>query len=413
MNGQARAELPCVSRWLEASPGIRRKGGPLPSEGAPEVAELTFSFLPLTDAASFIIAHTKGWFREFGIQSMLRRETSWTGLRDALNSGAAQAAQILFSMPLSAACGLLGAHQKPLIVPWILNRNGQAITLNKMYAGKVASDSRSLLRSAIEARNRGRPLVFGHTLRVGTHALWLRYWLAAGGIHPDNDVALITVPPPQMAANMRTARMDGFCVGEPWNARALAEGLGYTAITTQEIWPDHPEKACAFTREFAEQNPRSVTAALKALHLAGVWLDDPANLDEAAQILGQPDHLGCEPALIRSRLGNAIDYGDGRSRQLPNKLIFSGQGSNRPSVNHAIWFLTQLRRWGLHFAVPDYAGVSARVIRQDFHTQALRELGVLDVAYDEASVMLFDGKVFNPSAPEEYAQSFELKNILG
>jgi len=297
-------------------------------------------------------------------------------------------------------------------VPWTLSSNGQAITLNQKFHGKIAADAKLLRTLATEGSNNGRPLVFGHTLRVGTHALWLRYWLAAGGVHPDNNVALITVPPPQMVANMRSARMDGFCVGEPWNARALAEGLGYTAITTQEIWPDHPEKVCAFTEEFAAQNPRSVIATIKALHRAGVWLDDPANHAEAATILGQAEYLNCDAKLILSRLGSEIVYGDGRTRQLPNKLTFSG-GTNRPSAAQAIWFLTQLRRWGLHFGVPDYFGVSTRVMRADFHAQALRELGVTDTAPASDSVTLFDGKVFDSSAPEDYAQSFALKNILG
>ena len=387
--------------------------GSMPAHGGPEVDQLSFSFIPLTDAAPIIIAHTMGFFREFGIVSTLRKESSWTALRDALNSGAAQAAQTLFSMPLAATCGLLGANQKPLIVPWTLSRNGQAITLNKRFQGRVGGESKELLDAVCEGRNSGRPLVFGHTLRVGTHALWLRYWLAAGGIHPDKDVALITVPPPQMAANMRTARMDGFCVGEPWNARALADGLGYTAITSQEIWPDHPEKVCAFTRDFAEQNPRAVIAALKALHRAGTWLADPANHTEAAAILGRPEYLGCDPAMIQSRLGSGFEYGDGRSLQSSRPLIFSDRDSNRPCINHAIWFLTQLRRWGLHFGEPDYAGVSARVMRPDFHAQALRELGVEDTTSAYGPVTLFDGKTFNPDAPEDYARSFDLKNILG
>ena len=413
VNGEVRVGLVPPSRWSEVSSDHSPAASPLPRSGAPEVADVTFSFLPLTDAAPFIVAHSKGWFREFGIESKLRRETSWTALRDALNTGAAQAAQTLFSMPVSVACGLLGSNQKPLIVPWILNRNGQAITLNKQFKGRIATRSGPLREAAIEGRNSGRPLVFGHTLRAGTHALWLRYWLAAGGIHPDNDVALITVPPPQMAANMRTARMDGFCVGEPWNARALAEGLGYTAITSQEIWPDHPEKVCAFTEEFAGRNPRTVISALKGLHQAGVWLDDPANHAEAAQLLALPEHLGGDPALIQSRLGGTIDYGDGRTLSLPQGLTFSGRDANRPRASHAVWFLTQLRRWGLHFGTPDYARVSQRVIRADFHDQARRELGLPDTAAADGPETFFDGKLFDPSAPEDYAQSFELKNILG
>jgi nitrate/nitrite transport system substrate-binding protein len=395
-------------------PGSSRlEASSLRTGGRPEVAELILGFVPLTDAAPLIVAQAKGLFREYGLNVTLRRETSWTALRDTLNRGETHAAHMLFSMPVAAAAGLLGLDQKPLIVPWVLSRNGQGITLNKRYEGKVAGDARALRAAAIAGRDTGRPLIFGHTLRVGTHALWLRYWLGAGGIHSGNDVALITVPPPQMAANMRSARMDGFCVGEPWNARALVEGLGYTAITTQEIWPDHPEKVCAFTEEFAHLHPRSVVATLKALHQAGAWLDDPANHDETAALLAGPEFLNCDPAWIASRLGEKTGYGDGRVAPNPHPVTFARRAANRPRASHAVWFLTQYRRWGLHFGVPDYAGVAAQVIRPEFHEQALRELGVLDLSPADGPETLFDGKVFDPAAPERYAESFELKSLQG
>ena len=131
------------------------------------------------------------------------------------------------------------------------------------------------------------------TFPPGTHAMWMRYYLAAGGINPDKDVSLITIPPPQMVANMKVGKMDGFCVGEPWNARAIADGIGFTAITTQDIWKDHPEKVCAFTAEFAEKNPKTVKAVLKALHEASVWLDEMENRPEQCEIVSQPTYINC------------------------------------------------------------------------------------------------------------------------
>ena len=386
---------------------------PPPAEGAPETAQLTLGFLPLTDAAPFIVAHRHGFFREFGLEVTLQRETSWTAQRNALNRGTTHAAHLLFSMPVASACGLLGDRQPPLIVPWILSRNGQAITLNHRHLGKVAADAKALRTAAIAGRDAGRPLVFGHTLRIGTHALWLRYWLAAGGINPDRDVALITVPPPQMADNMRIGRMDGFCVGEPWNARALAEGLGFTAITSQEIWPDHPEKVCAFTEEFAARHPRTVIATLKALHLAGVWLDNPANHPAAAALLAEPAHLNCPAEWILSRLGAAITYGDGRTLNHTHPLTFAQRGASRPRPGHAVWMLTQLRRWGLHFGEPDYVGVSSRVVRPDFHAQALLELGVAEAPSPAGPEVLFDGVPFDAAAPEAYVRQFECKQLIG
>jgi len=391
---------------LDSLAGTRLTGG-----GAPETKLVTFSFLPLTDAAPFIVAHARGMFAEQQITSTLRRESSWTGLRDALNTSASHAAQMLFSMPLAAECGLLSSDQKPLIAPWVINRNGQGITLRKAYAGQFAGRAEAMRNMAIEKRDAGRPMVFGHTLRIGTHAMWLRYWLAAGGIDPANDVVLITVPPPQMVNNMRVAAMDGFCVGEPWNARAVADGLGFTAITSQEIWEDHPEKVCAFTEEFARENPRTVVAVLKALHLASEWLDNPANHDEAAALLSQAEYLNCDKTLIRSRLGLQMDYGDGRIATLSQGLTFSKRGACRPQESQALWFLSQLRRWGLHFGPPDYHKISARVIRPEFYEQALEELGVIEDRPADSAEKFFDGKVFDPADPEGYARSFELKSL--
>ncbi|MBK9992303.1 MAG: ABC transporter substrate-binding protein [Verrucomicrobia bacterium] len=375
-------------------------------------AELAFGFMALTDAAPLIVAHEKGLFREQGLNVTLRRAASWTGLRDAVNKGETHGAQMLFSMPVASACGLLGINQKPLIIPWVLSRNGQAITLHNTYKGKVAADAKNLRDAAIEGRDSGRPLVFGHTLRVGTHALWLRYWLAAGGIHPGNDVALITVPPAQMVSNMRSARMDGFCSGEPWNARAVAEELGYTATTSQEIWPDHPEKVFAFTEEFAQQHPTTVVASLKALYQAGIWLDDPANRNEAAALLARPEYLDCDPAWITARLGELTTYGDGRTAPNKHPMSFARGNASRPRASHAIWILTQFRRWGLHYGKPDYAGLAARVIRPDFYETALKELGVAPSSPFDGPETLFDGKVFDPTRPEVYATSFNLHNLI-
>ena len=195
---------------------------------------------------------------------------------------------MLIGMPIASTMGLGGAPKKPMVIPWLLNRNGQAITLKKELKGKVADRPRSRSsRSSTRPRPRGKPMTFAMTFPPGTHAMWMRYWLGAGGINPDKDVSLITIPPPQMVANMKVGKMDGFCVGEPWNARAIADGIGFTAITTQDIWKDHPEKVCAFTAEFAEKNPKTVKAVLKALHEASVWLDDMDNRPEQCEIVSQ------------------------------------------------------------------------------------------------------------------------------
>lgn len=385
--------------------------GSVYANGEPEVRELTFGILPLADCAPLVVAHERGLFKKHGINSSVVKFASWTASRDALVCGATQAGQMLFGMPIGAAVGKLGTEQKPLVVPWILNRNGQAITLGSRHRGVVGATAKELRPLAQEGRDKGRPLVFGLTLAPGTHAMWLRYWLAAGGIHPDKDVALITIPPPQMVANMKAERMDGFCVGEPWNARAINDGMGYTAIFTEEIWPDHPEKVLAFTEEFAEANPNSVKAVLKAIHEASVWCDDPANRAELATLLAQPAYLDCPEKLIASRLGSGASYGDSRRDAELRGVTFHARNANYPQAKYAVWWLSQFRRWSMLPSAPDYLGVAGRVMRPDFYEAAMKEFGVTHGGADLAPEILFDGKTFDPSEPEEYAASFEISAI--
>src|SRR5688500_20115197 len=287
------------------------------AQDGPEVTDMRFGIIALTDCAPIVMAHELGYFKKFGINSIISKEASWAVIRDKLTLGENHATHMLIGMPFASTMGLAGSPVKPMVIPWILNRNGQAITLNnklKAAGVKKASDVKPL---ADKAKAAGEPLAFAMTFPPGTHAMWIRYWLASGGIHPDRDVSLITIPPPQMVANMKVDKMDGFCVGEPWNARAIADGIGFTSITTQQMWKDHPEKVCAFTEEFATKNPKSVKAALKALHLASVYLDKLENRPKAAEIISRPTYINCPPEIIFGRLLGKYEYGDGRKGQDP------------------------------------------------------------------------------------------------
>ena len=309
---------------------------------------LNVAFLPLTDCAPLVVAQERGLFRRFGLTVTLDRTPSWTAARERLESGACQAAQLLYGVPFASALGHFGPKVRPLVIPWILSRNGQAITLAARHRGRVAADAKAFAKEVFERRDAGRPVTFAHTLAPGTHAMWLRAWLAAGGIDPDRDVALITIPPPQMVANLREGRLDGFSVGEPWNARAVAEGLGYTAVTSQQIWPDHPEKILAFTADFAASQPATVTAALAALHLAGRWCDEPSNHAELASLLSAPAYVGCPVDQILPRLAGTYEMGDGRSVTAdPCAVAFSRRDANHPQPRHAAWWLSQMRRWAM------------------------------------------------------------------
>jgi nitrate/nitrite transport system substrate-binding protein len=307
--------------------------------------------------------------------------------------------------------GLLGSPKKPMIIPWLLNRNGQSITLKAALKGKVKDDPKALKPLVMEAKAKGSPMTFAMTFPPGTHAMWMRYWLGAGGINPDKDVSLITIPPPQMVANMKVDKMDGFCVGEPWNARAIADGIGYTALNTQDIWKDHPEKVCAFTAEFADKNPKTVKAVLKALHEASVWLDDLKNRPEQAEIVSRATYINCPKEVILGRMLGDYDFGDGRKKKDPNYMIFSSRNCNYPQPAYAAWWLSQFKRWGMVTGTPDYKGVAQQVMRTDIYEEAMKEIGYKHGGRDDKPFTLFDGKTFDPKNPDKFATAHEIHSM--
>jgi nitrate/nitrite transport system substrate-binding protein len=385
---------------------------------APEVADLKFGIIALTDCSPIVIAHEKGLFKKYGINSTVSKGASWAAIRDSLSNGDIHATHMLLGMPIASTMGLGGAPKKPMIVPWIMNRNGQAITIKKELAGKISNDPSKLKPLVDAAKASGNPMTFAMTFPPGTHAMWLRYYLAAGGINPGDaagggaDISLITIPPPQMVANMKVGKMDGYCVGEPWNAKAIAEEVGYTAITTQEIWKDHPEKVCAFSEEFALKNPKTVKAVLKALHEASVWLDKMENRPEQAQIVSAPTYINAPAETLLGRLQGKYDMGDGRKIKDPNYMIFSDRNCNYPQPKYAKWWLTQLRRWGFTTGAPDYEGVAKQVMRGDIYTEAMKEIGYTGGKLDDSAETLFDKVSFDPKADlEAYAKSFSVKTL--
>jgi nitrate/nitrite transport system substrate-binding protein len=370
------------------------------------LAQVRFGMIALTDCAPIVMAHELGLFKKFGINSVVSKEASWAVIRDKLNIGENHATHMLLGMPFASSMGLMGSPVKPMVIPWLINRNGQAITLANKFKGKVktAADLKPL---AAEAKAKGDPLTFAMTFPPGTHAMWIRHWLASGGVHPDKDVTLITIPPPQMVANMKVDKMDGFCVGEPWNLRAIADNVGYTITTTQKMWPDHPEKVCAFTEEFAAKNPKTVIATLKALHLASEYIDKMDNRAAVAETISKPTYINCPKEIILDRLQGKYDYGDGRKEQDPNYMIFSQRNCNVPAKTFGYWWLSQFRRWGLVKGAPNYKGIVDKVMRPDIYATAMKEMGVKVSTADMMPAKLADG-VFDPKDPEKYAKSFAI-----
>jgi nitrate/nitrite transport system substrate-binding protein len=380
---------------------------------APETPDVNFGMIALTDCSPIVIAHEKGFFKKYGINSKVTKGANWAAIRDNLSSGSIQATHMLIGMPLASTMGLAGSPKKPMVIPWLLNRNGQAITLKTEWKGKVGADPKAIKPFVDQANSLGEPLTFAMTFPPGTHAMWMRYYLGAGGINPDKDINLIVVPPAQMVANMKIGKMDGFCVGEPWNARSIADGIGFTSVSTQDMWKDHPEKVCAFTEEFAEKNPKTVKAVLKALHEASVWLDDLNNRPEQCQIVSKATYINCDSKIILGRLLGHYDYGDGRTKEDDHYMHFSKRNCNFPQPKYATWFLSQYRRWGLVTGAPDYASITKRVMRTDIYAEAMNEIGVAVPEIDMTPETLFDGAVFDPKDPEGYAKSFAVKNLKG
>lgn len=380
---------------------------------APETTDINFGMIALTDCSPIVIAHEKGLFKKYGINSKVTKGANWAAIRDNLSTGSIQATHMLIGMPLASTMGLQGSPKKPMVIPWLLNRNGQAISLKNEWKGVVGNDPKKIKPFVDQAKKIGEPLTFAMTFPPGTHAMWMRYYLGAGGINPDKDVSLITVPPAQMVANMKIGKMDGFCVGEPWNARSIADNIGFTSVTTQDLWKDHPEKVCAFTEEFAEKNPKTVKAVLKALHEASVWLDDMSNRAEQCEIVSKATYINCDKKIILGRLLGELDYGDGRKVTDAHPMHFSKNNCNYPQAKYAKWFLSQYRRWGMVAGTPDYDGVAKRVMRSDIYEEAMKEIGVTHGGLDNSPETLFDGKTFDPANPEAYATSFEVHNMKG
>ena len=387
-------------------------GGAYAGDG-PETPRVRIGIIALTDCSSIVMAHELGLFKKYGIDSTISKEASWAVIRDRLSLGENQATHLLLGMAYASTMGLLGSPVKPLVIPFSLNRNGQGITLSRALLARGIKTPQALKPLVDEARRAGKPMTFAMTFPPGTHAMWMRYWLAAGGIHPDKDVTLITIPPPQMVANMKVGKMDGFCVGEPWNARAIADGIGFTAITTQQIWRDHPEKVLGFTEEFAEKNPKTVKAILRALLEASQYIDKPDNRAHVAEVVSRPQYINTQKEVILGRMLGQYEYGDGRPlEQDPYYMTFFDRHTNFPWKSHGIWWLSQFRRWGMVKEGVDYTGLVNRVHRPNIFREVAREMDIEAPSEDMQKETLFDGIEFDPARPEEYARKFAVHNIV-
>ncbi len=373
---------------------------------APEIKEVRLGFIPLTDCAPIVVAAQMGFDQKYGIKIVPSKEASWAGVRDKLVNGELQGAHILYGMMYGVQLGI-GGQQKDMAVLMSLNNNGQGITLANQLKEKGVTSGPTLKRLL---DNENRDYTFAQTFPTGTHAMWLYYWLATYGINPFKDVKTIVVPPPQMVANMRIGNMDGFCVGEPWNARAIHDKIGFSVATSQDIWTDHPEKVLGCTAEFVTKNPNTARAILMAVLEACRYIDATENRSKVAKLIAGKAYVNAPEAVIEGRFVGKYENGLGKSWQDPNYMKFFNDGSVPfPYLSDGMWFMTQHKRWGLLKSDPDYLAVAKQVNRIDLYTEAAKALGIAVPKDAMRSSKLIDGVVWDGKDPKAYANGFKIK----
>ncbi len=396
--------------------------GAFAAAAAPEVTGAKLGYIALTDAAPLVVAAEKGLFAKYGMPDVeVAKQASWGATRDNLVLGGASngidGAHILTPMPYLMHTGKVTQNNVPVPMAILarLNLDSQGISVAKEYADTGVELDASKLKAALEKKKaEGKEIKAAMTFPGGTHDLWIRYWLAAGGIDPDKDVSTIVVPPPQMVANMKVGNMDVFCVGEPWNEQLVNQGIGFTACTTGELWKGHPEKALGMRADWVEKNPNAAKAILMAVMEAQQWCDSMDNKDEMSAILGKRQWFNVPPKDVLGRLKGDINYGNGRVAHATNlQMKFWKDGASYPFQSHDSWFLAENIRWGKFAPDTDIKALVSQVNREDLWREAAKELGVaaadIPASKSRGRETFFDGKVFDPENPSAYLDSLSIK----
>jgi nitrate/nitrite transport system substrate-binding protein len=412
-----------------------------------EKDELKFGFIKLTDMAPLAIAYEKGYFEDEGLFVTLEPQANWKVLLDGVITGQLDGAHMLAGQPLAATIGF--GTEAHIVTPFSMDLNGNGITVSNevwelmkqhipMENGKPVHPIKAdYLKPVVEQfRAEGKPFNMGMVFPVSTHNYELRYWLAAGGIHPgfyseDNitgqiqaEALLSVTPPPQMPATLEAGTIHGYCVGEPWNQQAVFKGIGVPVITDYEIWKDNPEKVFGITAEFAEQYPNTTLALTKALIRAARWLDanDNANRMEAVEILARAQYVGADAEVIANSMTGTFEYEKGDKREVPDFNVFYRYFATYPYYSDAVWYLTQMRRWGQitdHKADDWYLEVAKQVYRPDIYLEAARlvvedgNAAEADFPWDSDGFRapqseFIDGITFDGRQPNAYLEKFPI-----
>ncbi len=421
-----RSLLATSGRLAGAAATLLAGAGTFPARAAPAKLEkdtLKLGFIKLTDMAPLAIAKELGYFEDEGLYVSVEPQANWKVLLDRVITGELDGAHMLAGQPLGATIGIgTKAH---IVTPFSIDLNGNGITVsNAVWAAMkphipMGADGKPVHPIKADAlapvvqqyKSEGKPFNLGMVFPLSTHNYELRYWLAAGGIHPGlysptdtsgqimADVLLSVTPPPQMPSTLEAGTILGYCVGEPWNQQAVFKKVGVPVIADYEIWKNKPEKVFGVTADFAAKYPNTTLALTKALIRAGMWLDadNNANRMKAVQILARPDYVGADAEVIANSMTGTFEYEPGDTRPAPDFNVFFRNFATQPFYSHAIWYLTQMRRWGqIATDQPDswYDATAKSVYRPDLYLAAAKLL--VDEGKANKADFAWDGDGYRP-----------------
>lgn len=412
--------------------------------GALEKTNITLGIIPLTDCATIVVAAEKGYFKKHGLNVTVSKEASWANIRDKVAIGALDGGHMLAGMPIASSLGV-GAIKKPTVTAFSMDLNGNAITVsNDLYDRMMRADPAAMAETPVSARalkkvieadkKAGKPpMTFAMVFPVSTHNYELRYWLAAGGVDPENDIRLIVIPPPQMVANLNSKNIEGYCVGEPWNERAVELGIGHAIVTDYDIWNNNPEKVVGVNLEWVEKHPNTHKAMLKGLLEAAIWMDKQENRQEVVRVISQKSYVNAPESVVAMSMTGTFQHSkSGKPRALPDFNVFYRYTATFPWRSHAAWYITQMLRWGQIEEPVDVRKAAEAVYRPEFYREAARELGLAYPTIDyktegthaapwtltqaTAPILMgpdlfFDRQVYDPAKLMTYMSGFKIKNF--
>lgn len=385
-----------------------RPVGPYQSD-APEVSELKIGIIAVASCAPLVVAVERGFFKRHGLSVTLVKESSWASCRDKIIAGENQASHMKNAQPLGMSLGAQGSEAVPTIAPLTLSRSGSAFMIARSLRGKLTRDPATWRAYHQELVKKGEALTIALPWFWGWHAMMWRYFLATGGINADKEFKMVTMPPAQMVQNMKIGSMQACGMVEPWGVRGVNLNVSDILFYGHEFWPNHPTKSLGMRADFADKNPKTVQAMLRAVIEAARWCDDPANKSELAAMLSTPSYMNAPAAELEAVFAGKLNWGNDRTAVEPQHAIHYAKDSY-PQAREFKWLLTQLSRWGFVGADLDYDALVEPVLRTDLHDTAMTALGLEKAVRNDEPLTLWDGSVFEHQKAAEYAAAFEVHN---